>query len=89
MFSYQQSLDVSKNFVHSVKLEPCTINHWSSIPSFQKIYNKTLAKNWLCIPINTELPLMGNRNSPSQALTLTYLSQCANGTMANPCAPQS
>ena len=67
-------------------MEPCTKNHWGSIPNGSEIYDKVSMKNWLCMPFDVTPVLKGKYYSDIQTTLDIIVRKCQNRTGERPCA---
>ena len=72
------------------KLEPCTKDHWQSLPDIDKLYDSVSMSTWLCMPMNISAVLNGTYSSDLQSTLDIVIKKCTNSSdTSRPCASQA
>ena len=59
-------------------LQPCTLNHWQSLPNISATFDKINMNRWLCMPVNATPVLMGKYSSDLQTTFDIEVKKCNN-----------
>jgi hypothetical protein len=75
------------NTTVEIPLEPCTLEHWNQYPKIQERYTRLKINSWLCMPINTEMEILGKYSSATSKAVEIQVRKCSNSSgFAVPCA---